>query len=80
MYYNITIFFTICCRTYWMHRQYYGSENFSQLYNAIKSGPFEGFSNRSNVDELVFNSTSGCNYNKLTVHYQKTRRSSVKVL
>ena len=54
-----------------MHHQYYGSKNFSQLYNAIKSGPFKGFSNRSNVEELVINSTSGCNYNKLTVHYLK---------
>ena len=40
MYYNITNFFTICRRTYQMHRQCYGSENFSQHYSAIKSGPF----------------------------------------
>ena len=35
MYYNITIFFTICCHTYWMHQQGYGSENFSQHYHGI---------------------------------------------
>ena len=40
MYYDIAIFFTICCRTYRMHRQCYGSENFSQHYSAIKSGLF----------------------------------------
>ena len=38
--YNITIFFTICRRTYRMHHQCYGSENFSQQYHVIKSGPF----------------------------------------
>ena len=36
----ILLFFTICLRTYQMHRQCYGSENFLQHYNAIKSGPF----------------------------------------
>ena len=47
---------------------------------------FNRFLNRSNVDELVINSKSGCNYknyklnnnnyklNKLIVHYLKTRR------
>ena len=30
---------------------------------AIKSGPFEEFSNQSNDDELVINNTSGCNCN-----------------
>ena len=44
-----------------MHHQCYGSEKFSQHYNAIKSGLFEGFLNWINVDELVINSTSGCN-------------------
>ena len=29
----------------------------------LKVDLFEGFSNRSNVDELVINSTSGCNCN-----------------
>ena len=28
----------------------------------LKLDCFEGFSNRSNVDELVINSMSGCNY------------------
>ena len=51
----------------------------------LKVDLFKGFSNRSNVDELVINSMSGCNYknyklsnnnyklNKLTVHYLRTR-------
>ena len=34
-------FLTICRRTYWIHRQCYGSENFSQHYSLIKSGPFQ---------------------------------------
>ena len=40
----------------------------------LKVDRFKGFLNRSNVDKLVINSMSGCNYNKLTVHYLKTRR------
>ena len=28
----------------------------------LKVEPFKGFSNRSNVDELVINSMSGCKY------------------
>ena len=35
---------------------------FSQHYSAIKSRPFKEFSNQSNVDKLVINSMSGCNY------------------
>ena len=58
----------------------------------LKVDCFKGFSNQSNVDKWVINSMSGCNYknyklinnnynlNKLTVHYLKTRRSSVKLL
>ena len=30
----------------------------------LKVNHFEGFSNQSNVDELVINNTSGCNCNK----------------
>ena len=37
----LLIFITICRRTYRMHRQCYGSENFSQQYSFIKSGPFQ---------------------------------------
>ena len=52
-----------------MHHPCYGSENFSQHYNAIKKvDRFEGFLNRSNVDELVINSTSGCNYKNYKVN------------
>ena len=60
MYYNITIFFTICCRTYRMHHQCYGSEKFFQHYYAIKSGQF---ANQSKVDEFVINSMGVCNCN-----------------
>ena len=37
----LLIFLTICRRTYRIHRQCYGSENFSQHYSLIKSGPFQ---------------------------------------
>ena len=59
-----------------MHHQCYGSESFSQHYNAIKS---EGFSNQTNVNELVINSTSGCNYKnyKLINKNYKVDNSSV---
>ena len=72
MYYNMTVFFTICCCTYWIDHQCYESENFSQHYHSIKVDHFEGFLNWSNSDELVINSTSECNcnsykLNKLTI-------------
>ena len=65
---------------------------FSSTIVLIKVDCFKGFSNRSNVDKLVINSMSECNYknyklnnnnykhNKLTVHYLKTRHSYVKPL
>ena len=62
MYYNTTNFFTICRRTYRMHHQCYGSKNFSNTTILLKVDRFEGFSNQTNVDELVINSTSGYNY------------------
>ena len=52
MYYDIAIFFTICCRTYRMHCQYYGSENFPNTIVLLKVDRL-GFSNRSNIDKLV---------------------------
>ena len=61
MYYNNTTFFTICRRTYRMHHQCYRSENFSNTIMLLKVDHFEGFSNQSNIDKLVINSTSGCN-------------------
>ena len=36
-------------------------KNFSNTILLLKVDKFEGFSNWSNVDELVINSTSGCN-------------------
>ena len=45
-----------------MHNQCYGYENFPNTAVLLKVDRFEGFSNQSNVDELVINSTSGCNY------------------
>ena len=46
-----------------MHHQCSGFEKFSKHYYAIKSGPFKRFLNWSNIDELMINSTSGCNCN-----------------
>ena len=62
MYYNITIFFTICCHTYRIHHQCYRFESFPDTIMLLKADRFEGFSNQSNVDELVTNATSRCNY------------------
>ena len=45
-----------------MHHSCYGSENFPNNIMLLKVGHFEGFSNRTNVDEFVINSMSGCNY------------------
>ena len=44
-----------------MHHQCYGPENFPNTIMLLKVDRFEGFSNRSNVDKLVINSTTGCN-------------------
>ena len=38
-------------------------KTFPNTIMLLKVGCFEGFSNRSNVDELVINSMSGCNCN-----------------
>ena len=62
MYYNIAIFHNLL-----LHLPDASSMpwiwKFSQHYHVIKSELFEGFSNHSNVDEFVINSTSGCNCN-----------------
>ena len=58
MYYNITIF--LQC-TYRMHRQCYGPENFPNHIMLLKVDCFEGFSNWSNINELVISNMSGCN-------------------
>ena len=68
MYYNIT-FFMICCHTYWIRYQCYGSENFP---NTIMLDCFEGFSNQSNVDELVISSMSGSNHNNYKLNNNLT--------
>ena len=62
MYYNITIFFAICRCTYQIHHQCYGSENFPNIVMLLNVDCFEGFLNRSKIDELVINNTIGCNY------------------
>ena len=43
----------------------------------LKVDCFEGFLNWSNIDELVINNTSGCNYNnyKLTVTYVRSMKT-----
>ena len=43
----------------------------------LKVDCFKGFSNRSNVDRLVINSMSGCNYKnyKLNNNYYKLKNS-----
>ena len=45
----------------------------------LKVDSFEEFSNQTNIDELVINSTSGCNYknNKLINKNYKLNNSSV---
>ena len=61
MYYNITIFFTICRHTYRMHHQCYGLKTFPNNIMLLKVESFERFLNQSDVDKLVINSISGCN-------------------
>ena len=39
-----------------------GLKVFPNTIVLLKVDPFKGFSNRSNVDKLVINSMSGCNY------------------
>ena len=63
MYYNITIFFQNlsshlpdALSTLWI------GKFFPTFIKLLKVDCFEGFSNRSNVDKLVINSMSGCNY------------------
>ena len=46
-----------------MHHQCNRSENFLNTIMLLKVYCFKGFSNRSNIDELVISSTSGCNCN-----------------
>ena len=59
MYYNITIFvISTGCIINAMDLK-----NLPNTIVLLKVDQFEGFSNRSNIDELVINSTSGCNCN-----------------
>ena len=39
-------------------------KNFPNTIVLLKVDRFKGFSNRSNIDKLVINSMSGCNYKK----------------
>ena len=55
-----------------MHYQCYGSENFTNNIMLLKVYSFEGFSNRSNIDELVINSMSGCNCNNYKLNNNLT--------
>ena len=59
--------FTICRHTYQMHCQCYGSPNTIEL---LKVDHFKEFSNWSNVDELMINSMSGCNYKNHKLNYK----------
>ena len=79
MHYDIAIFFIICHRTYWMHRQCYGSYIFSNTIVLLKVDRFKGFSNWSNVDKLVINSMSGCNHKnyKLNNNYNYKLKNSL---
>ena len=86
MYYDITIFsqFVIAPTRYLVNA--INLKIFPNTIVLLKVDRFKGFSNRSNVDKLVINSMSVCNYknyklnnnykvNKLTVYFLKTRRS-----
>ena len=73
MYYNIKKFLHFVV-AYWIIINAMDLKIFPNTIIALKVNQFDGFSNKSNVDELMINSMSGCNCNKLTVHYLKTRR------
>ena len=63
MYYNITIFSQFVVAPIRCIINALDLKIFPNTIMLLKVGPFEGFSNRSNVDELVINNTSGCNCN-----------------
>ena len=61
MYYNIAIFLVVMptgCSINAIDLKIFPNTNM-----LLKAGRFERFSNQSNVDKLVINSTSGCNRN-----------------
>ena len=62
MYYNITIFSQFVITPTGCIVNAMDVKIFLSTYVLLKMDPFEGFSNRSNVDKLVINNTSGCNY------------------
>ena len=79
MYYNITIFSQFVIAPIGCFINAMDLKIFPNTIMLLKVDSFEGFSNWTNVDKLVINSTSGYNYknyklihNKLTVHYLKT--------
>ena len=67
MYYNITIFFTICCCTSGCIINAMDVKIFLNTIMLLKVNRFEGFQIGVNADELVINSMSvrNCNNYKL---------------
>ena len=61
MYYNITIFSQFVIASTGCIVNAMDLTIFPNTIVLLKVDHFEGFSNRSNIDELVINSTSGCN-------------------
>ena len=62
MYYNITIFSQFVVAPTGCIVNAMDLKIFPNIIILLKVDHFERFSNRINVDELVINSTSGCNY------------------
>ena len=78
MYYDIAIFFTICCRTpTGCIVNAMDLKIFPNTTKLLKVDHCKGFLIRSNVDELVINSMSGCNYKnyKLNNNNHKLKNS-----
>ena len=62
MYYNVTIFSQFVITPTGCVINAMDPKNLTNTIMLLKVDRFEGLSNRTNVDELVTNSTSGCNY------------------
>ena len=63
MYYNIAIFSQFVVASIGCIINAMDLKNFCNTIMLLKDDHFEGFSNQSNVDELVISCTSGCNCN-----------------
>ena len=70
MYYNITIFSQFVVVPTGCIINAMNLKILPKTIMLLKVDCFEGFLNRSNIDKLVINSTSGCNYKNYKLNYK----------